>query len=107
MMTAQALTSLNLHRATCVRIYTMHCLYPSVGQTGLHQAFQTLIGQTRLLLTFQTCLGRTYFLTIKERIKSLWVSFYGRVFVAVWVSKIPRQNRQAFVNILERLLHIW
>ncbi len=106
-MTARALTPLNLHRATRVGIHTMRRFHPRVSQTGPPQAFQTLIGQTRPPLAFQTCLGRTCLLTTKKRIKSLWMSFYSGVFVAVWVSKILRPNRQAFVNILGRLLHVW
>ena len=43
----------------------------------------------------------------KKRMKSLWVSFYDVVFIGVWVSKLLRPNRQAFVNILGRLLHVW
>ena len=35
------------------------------------------------------------------------MSFYGVVFVTVWVLKIFYPNRQAFVNILRRLLHVW
>ncbi len=38
--------------------------------------------------------------------KSQWVSFYCETFVAIWVSKILRPDRQAFVNILRRLLHV-
>ncbi len=106
-MTARALTSLNLHRATRIGIHTMRRLHPRVGQTGPHQAFQTLIGQTRPPLAFQTRVGRTCLLITKKRMKSLWVSFYGGVFVAVWVSKILSPNKQAFVNILGRLLHVW
>ncbi len=107
MMTAQALTPLNLHQATHIGIYILYCLDPRLGQTGPHQAFQTLISQTRPPLAFQTRLGQTCLLTTKKRIKSLWVSFYGGVFVAVWVSKIFRLNKQAFVNILEKLLYVW
>ncbi len=83
MMTLRALTPLNLHRATRVGIYTMCCLHPRIGQTGPHQAFQTLIGQTRQPLAFQTRLGRTCLLTTKKRMKNLLVSFYGGMFVAV------------------------
>ena len=43
-----------------------------------------------------------YLITIK-RIKSLWVSFYDMVFVAIQLSKIFSSNKQAFVNILEKL----
>ncbi len=85
----------------------MRRLHPRVGQTGPHQTFYTLIGQTRPPLAFQTHLDRTCLLTTKKRLKSLWVSFYDGVFVAVWVSKILRLNRQAFVNILGSLLHVW
>ena len=42
----------------------------------------------------------------KKRMKSLEMSFYGGVFVAVWVSKILCLNRQAFANILGSLLHL-
>lgn len=41
----------------------------------------------------------------KNRMKSLWISFYGVVFVGVWVSRIFCRNKQNFINILERLLH--
>ncbi len=85
----------------------MRRLHPRVGQTDSHQAFQTLIGQIRPPLAFQTRLGRTCLLTTTKWMKSLWVSFYGGVFVAVWVSKILRPNKQAIVNILGRLLYVW
>ncbi len=96
MLTARALTPLNLHRATRGGLHTLRRLQPRLGQSRPLLAFQTrLVGQTRLHLI------------TKKRMKSLWVSFYGVVFVAVWVSKIFRPNRQVFVNILERLLHVW
>ncbi len=66
MMTAQALTPLNLHRATHVGIRTLRRFQPRLGQTDPHQAFQTLIGQTRPPLAFQTRLGRTCFLITKK-----------------------------------------
>ena len=45
MLTSQALTLLNLHRATHIRLYTLCPLQPRLGQTRPFLAFQTrLIG---------------------------------------------------------------
>lgn len=107
MITAQAVTLLNLYQVTRGKIHTLHCFQPCLGQTGPHQTFQTLIDQTRPLLVFQTYLSWTCLLTTKKQMKNLWLSFYCGVFVAVWILKILCLNKQTFVNILRRLLHVW
>ena len=96
MLMAGALTQHNLHQAIYVGLHILRRLQPRLGQT-------------RSPLALQACLiDRTNPpLILKKQMKSLWVSFYGVVFVGVWVSKIFCLNRQAFVNILGRLLHIW
>ena len=96
MLTAQALTPLNLHQATCVGLHILCRFQPRLGHTR-----PPLVIKTRLI--GQTCPH----LITKKRIKSLWVIFYGMIFVAIWVSKILHPNRQTFVNILGRLLHVW
>ena len=69
---ARALTQLNLYRATCVGFHTLHRLQPRLGQTRFFLALQArLIDWTNPPLI------------PKKQIKSLWVSFYGVVFIGV------------------------
>lgn len=83
-MMAQALTPLNLHQVTRVKVHTLHCVQPHLGQTGSHQVFQMLVSQIRLLLVFQTRLGQTFLLSTKKSDegpmdKFLWYGFWYRI----------------------------
>lgn len=107
MMSVQALIPIKIYWAIRIGIYIICHFQTRLSHTGLYQAFQTFISQIRPSLTFQTHLGCACLQIRKKRMKSLWLSFYNGVFVAIWVLKIFCLNKQTFMNILKRLLHEW
>lgn len=48
----KALILLDLYQVTCIKIYTLYCIQPCLGQTSPYLVFQTILDQIYTFLNF-------------------------------------------------------